>query len=239
MNKIDAHAHIGEYGGIFNVGITPEKFIELMDEYGFERAIITSLDNEEVREAMEIYPNRFIGNVWVNPNEGDKSVETVHKYVRDFGFKGIKLHPLLQSYVANSEIVKPIIESAEELNVPVFIHSGHPPFSLPWSIAQLAEEFPKVNIVMIHMGHGHAVYIQAAIDMAKKLPNLFLETSGMPMHDKIKEAYEAVGGRRIFFGTDIPFHHPSVEIRRAEVSGLDKGQLSNLFYKNIRRLIKF
>ena len=45
---------------------------------------------------------------------------------------------------------------------------------------------------MIHMGHGNGMYVQSAIDMAKKYPNLYLETSGMPMHTKIKEAYEEV-----------------------------------------------
>lgn len=91
---------------------------------------------------------------------------------------------------------------------------------------------------MIHMGHGHGVYIQTAIDMAKKYSNLYLETSGMPMHTKIKEAYEQVGHNRIMFGTDAPFHHPSVEIRRSPVSGLSELQLQDLFYNSVARLLK-
>ena len=54
----------------------------------------------------------------------------------------------------------------------------------------------------------------------------------MHMHTKIKEAYGQVGPDRIMFGTDAPFHHPSVEIQRAMVSGLDERQLSDLFYNN-------
>ena len=90
---------------------------------------------------------------------------------------------------------------------------------------------------MVHMGHGHGVYIQAAIDMAKKFSNLYLETSGMPMHTKIKEAYEQVGSDRILFGTDVPFHHPSVEIQRSMVSGLNGSQLKDLFYNNAAILL--
>ena len=60
----------------------------------------------------------------------------------------------------------------------------------PWSVAQLADLYPNVKMVMIHMGHGNGMFIQAAIDMAKKYPNLYLETSGMPMHTKIREAYK-------------------------------------------------
>jgi len=90
---------------------------------------------------------------------------------------------------------------------------------------------------MIHMGHGHGVYIQAAIECARKHPNIYLETSGMPMHTKIKEAYEQVGADRVMFGTDMPFHHPSVEIQRSMVSGLRSGQLRNLFYNNAKKLL--
>jgi predicted TIM-barrel fold metal-dependent hydrolase len=143
----------------------------------------------------------------------------------------------LHAFVANDDVVHPIAEAASKMQVPLFIHSGHPPFSLPWSIAQLAELFPDVKMVMIHMGHGHGVYIQAAIDMAKKYPNLYLETSGMPMHTKIKEGYEVVGHDRIMFGTDAPFHHPSVEIQRCRVSGLSEAQLEDLFYTNIVKLL--
>lgn len=237
MKKIDAHAHIGYFGGWFNVGTTAEELIGQMDEYEFEKTIICALPNEETKKAVEQFPDRLIGLVWVNPFDGEKAVKEVYHYINNEGFKGIKLHPLLDSFVANEEAVHPIAQAAEDLNVPLFIHSGHPPYSLPWSIGQLADDFPKVKIVMIHMGHGHGVYIQAAIDMAKKYPNLYLETSGMPMHTKIKEAYEQVGSDRVMFGTDIPFHHPSVEIQRAMVSGLSQAQLEDVFYNNIKKLL--
>jgi len=238
MKIIDAHAHIGYFGSFFDVGITAEQLVRQMDEYSIEKTIICTLPNVDTKTAVEKFPERLLGIAWVNPADGDKSVREVYIAVRDWGFKGIKLHPLLHSFVANESVVHPIARAAEELDVPLFIHSGHPPYSLPWSIAQLAEDFPAVKIVMVHMGHGHGVYIQAAIAMALKYPNIYLETSGMPMHTKIKEAYERVGGNRVMFGTDAPFHHPSVEIQRARVSGLGAGQLENLFYNNIKTLLR-
>ena len=103
------------------------------------------------------------------------------------------------------------MQLAEDLDIPVFIHSGHAPFSLPWSIGLLAERFPNVKVVMIHMGHGHGVYIDASLKMAKRYDNIYLEMSGMPMNSKIKEAYDEVGKDRIMFGIDAPFHHPTIE----------------------------
>jgi uncharacterized protein len=237
MKKIDAHAHIGCISSWCSGGFTSDKFVEQMNQYKFEKAIISTMSNEKTKKAVDKYPNRFVGIAWINPHDGKESIKEIYNCVNKWGFKGIKLHPLLQAYVANEKIVHPIAQVAEELDIPLFIHSGHPPYSLPWSIAQLAEDFPKVKIIMLHMGHGHGVYIQAAIDMAKKFPNIYLETSGMPMHTKIKEAYEEVGFDRVMFGTDVPSHDPSVEIQRTLVSGLNEKQLEDVFYNNIKKLL--
>jgi predicted TIM-barrel fold metal-dependent hydrolase len=237
MKIIDAHAHVGYYGSFFNVGITPEALLRQMDDHQIVKALISDLDNDALRNAVRAYPDRLLGAVWVDPRNGSKALDAARAALEHWGFKGIKLHPLIHGYVANDSIVDPFAQLAEELGVPVFVHSGHPPFSLPWSIAQLAERFPRTRLVMVHMGHGHGVYIQAAIDMAMKYENIFLETSGMPMHSKVREAYELVGANRILFGTDAPFHHPSVEIQRALVSGLGQDQLEDVFYRNAAALL--
>ena len=86
------------------------------------------------------------------------------------------------------------------------------------------------------MGHGNVVYINASIDIAVRRPNVYLETSGMPMHTKIREAHERVGETRVLFGTDVPFHHPVVEIAKVRVSGLDDVGMERVLNKNGRLL---
>ena len=129
------------------------------------------------------------------------------------------------------------MDFAREYDVPVFIHCGHPPFT-SWSIALLAEKYPDVRVTMIHMGHGHGVYIDAAIKMAKRYDNITLEMSGMPMGSKIKEAYETVGKDRIMFGIDSPFHHPTVEIQKVLSCGLDEKAQEDIFYNNAKKLLR-
>lgn len=235
--KIDAHTHIGSFGGFFNVHVSEQEFIALMDEYEVEKAVCCALPNQQVRDLVKKHPGRVIGAVWLNPHDGKKALEELNRAVQEWGFRGIKLHPLIHAYLPNDPVVYPIMEEARKLRVPVFIHSGHPPFSLPWSIGELAENFPEVRIVMVHMGHGHGVYIQAAIDTARRWGNLYLETSGMPMHTKIKEAYQVVGESRVLYGSDIPFHHPSVEIQKVKVSGLTTAEQQRVFYDNIVALL--
>ncbi len=241
MKKIDAHCHVGNFGGWAGVSITTEQLITQMNEYEIEKAILCSASyekNEDTLKAYRAYPERFYPLVYVNPLKEELSVQDIDYYVGKCGFAGIKMNPLKDAFVADAKCVDPIMEKAKEYQIPVFIHCGHPPYSLPWSIALLAERFPMVAIIMIHMGHGHGVYIDASLKMARRYSNLYLEMSGMPMSNKIKEAYETVGKERIMFGTDSPFHHPSVEIQKVLASGLDEEGLRAVFYENVIKLLE-
>ncbi len=241
MKKIDAHAHVGQFGGWAGVDSTAEGIVRLMEQYEVERTILCARDhmgNEEVVQACREYPDKFWPLVYVNPLEGAEACrKKIGIYTEEHGFMGIKMNPLRHAFVADDLCVDPVMEEAERRGLPVFIHSGHPPYSLPWSIALLAERYPSVKVVMIHMGHGHGVYIDAALKMAKRYPNIYLEMSGMPMGVKIREAYRQVGPDRILFGTDIPFHHPSVEIQKVLTCGLDEREQEDVFYNNAKKLM--
>lgn len=236
MKVIDTHVHLGTFGYPFHVAITADELVSLMDAYEVEAALCSSPDNKLVAEAVQRYPGRILGLAWLNPYSPTAARE-LRTWVEECGFRGLKLHPLLHSFLPADPAVHPLVEEATRLGVAVYIHSGHPPFSLPWSIGELAEKFPGTTFVMYHMGHGHGVYIQAAIDVARRLPNVWLETSGMPMHTKIKEAVDSVGETRVVYGSDIPFHHPSVEMQRVRVAGLSEAQLQRVFYTNAATLL--
>ena len=128
FKKIDAHSHIGVFGGWSNVSITAEELIRDMDEYNVEKAVISTFPIRESIEAVDKYPDRLIGAAWVNPMEKD-ACDIIKEAVKNHGFKGIKLHPLSQAYLPNDECVFPIAELAGELDIPLMIHTGHPPFS--------------------------------------------------------------------------------------------------------------
>ncbi|CAB49022.1 amidohydrolase family protein [Pyrococcus abyssi] len=231
FKKIDFHAHIQSLGYPFNVEINVEEFLALMEAYNIEKAIISDLNNERIAEITREYPDKFIGIAWVDPREKD-----IDKYFR-FEFKGIKLHPLLHMFSPGDPVVERVMKIARDYGLPVFIHSGHPPTSLPWQIEDLARKFPDVPIVIIHMGHGNAFYIQGAIEIAERNENVYLETSGMPMPAKIKQAYERTPDK-VMFGTDLPCHHPVVEIAKVLTSGLDERGIKKVLYENARKFIE-
>lgn len=231
---IDAHAHVGRFGSWANVSCTTAELLAAMDAAGVARAVLFAPDNSLVRKAVKGNPRRLVGYVWPNPHERG-ALALVKRAVEKWGFRGIKLHPLVHAFLPTDEEVIPIVEYAEKQRIPVAIHSGHPPFSLPWSIGELAEMFPKAKIVMLHMGHAHGVYIEAAINTARRHDNIVLETSGVSMHSKIREAVERVGEERVVFGSDFPFHPYSVELAKVEAAGLSQAQKELVLHENAKR----
>lgn len=233
--KIDAHTHIGAFGSPFNIHFDTKRLLEQMETYHIEKTILCPSgchENEDVAAAYRAHPDKIIPLMWINCAEGQPAYDALEHYLRDEGFAGAKLQSLFDGYTADAPCVDPAAELCEQYGKPLFIHSGHPPFSLPWQIGLLAERHPHLPIVMIHMGHAHGVYVDAAITMAKKYENIWLETSGTSMSCQIKNAYDTVGHDRVMFGIDSPFHHPTVEIQKILACGVDEEGLERIFYKN-------
>jgi uncharacterized protein len=232
---LDSHLHVGEFP-LFNVAIDRDGLVALMREHGIATGLAFHPDNELIRRGIADAPGLY-GLVWANPRMPGAAEET-KRLLDEPGsrFRGVKLHPLLDGYHPDDPIVHPIIELLIERDLPALIHCGHPIFTLPWSIEELIVRYPAARIILGHMGHGNIVYINAAIDVAARNPNVFLETSGMPMHAKIAEAVERVGPDRVLYGSDAPFHHPSVELAKVRVSGLPPELLERVLGENGRRL---
>src|SRR5207245_11319162 len=131
--KIYAQTQIGTFGSWANVSCTEEELIALMDAYNVEKSCVFYMDNEQVRGAVKKYPKRLVGIVWPNPYEKN-AARLVRTAISEWGFRGIKLHPLIHAFLPNDDIVYPIMEEARRANVQILMHSGHPPSSLPWSI---------------------------------------------------------------------------------------------------------
>lgn len=230
---VDSHMHLGEFP-LFNVSLDGPGLDKLVASCGLDKAIVFHPDNSMVQRVIADRPSIF-GLVWANPREPD-CVQAVASFLDDQNFRGIKLHPLLDGYHPNDPMVHPLADLAAERGLPLLIHTGHPIFTLPWSVEELAQAKPETKVIMGHMGHGNIIYINAAIDGAERHPNVYLETSGMPMHTKIAEAVNRVGASRVLYGSDAPFHHPEVELLKVRLSGIKSSDLSMVLGKNAERL---
>lgn len=219
---VDAHNHIGERPGARQTG--PE-LVAKMDQAGVDRGVIFpfvegNFTNDAVKVAIDACPDRLIGYCAVNPWQPDAAAE-VRRCVKDWGFRGLKLHPTLNGFhLSDPKLVDPLFEEAQSLGIPIIAQGASDLYNSPPEFAEMARRFPKVRLLMAHMGFFWSV--DQAITYAAALPNLILETSRAPIFE-ITTAVAALGPDKVVWGTDSPFVDYEWEFRKMERCSPDPG----------------
>jgi hypothetical protein len=239
---IDSHCNLGK-SELFKIEEDAESLKRKLELLGVSMAVVgpfgrelvvnTETGNRRVKEAISRHPSSFVGLAGANPWIQD-SVDALKRHLLHAGLKGIKLNPTTQGFMANDEIAWPILEIAESLRVPVMIHSGTPVHSLPLSIADLAERFPNVTIIMAHMGYSD--YFGDAIMAARRCKNIVLETSLMPVVGMIERAVREVGYDRILYGSSSPNGSMELELFKIEMVEITAREREAILGENAKRI---
>jgi predicted TIM-barrel fold metal-dependent hydrolase len=236
---IDSHTHVDRVGWYD----PPETIIRLMDEAGIDKSIIMTYRDapdsegalEYIAEAVQKYPERLIGYARINPRRGQAAHRLFQKAMEEYGFKGLKLHPVGNlCHPAGRETVD-LIRLAVRYRAPVLFHCGDEELTLPLQIAQAAGACPEATIILGHSG-GY-FHTADALRVAERHPNIFLETSAMPYPRVIKEAVERVGASRVLYASDGPGCDPAIEVHKVRIAGLTVEEQEALFYRNILRIL--
>ena len=200
MMIIDAHCHLSKGRGQLEI------IINDMDAAGVDKAVVfgsgaalrPSIDNEYVLGAVEEYPDRFIPFVYFDPRYEEQALEEVDRYVGDLGWKGIKVG----HQHANARYMYPMMEKAEEYGAVVVVHSDHSVRNHPYIIGDVANSYPEVPTVILHMGGGTCFDSELlSTKIAAKNPNVYLETC-YSNPDAIKQAVDVLGAERVMYGSD-------------------------------------
>ena len=216
-----------------------------MDEWGIDLAIIMDslayigLDqrtsNEHTRDAVSAYPDRLIGFANIKPPQGLAACrDEMARTLRDWGFRGIKLHPQVDRYPMNDRrLVYPVIELAIEYDVPVWVHTGHQPNATPTLMGAVARDFPEAKLVIGHMGSG---MFYDAMCMARRYPNLHVDISLQGGHS-FAVACEEVGASKLLYGSDAPYASPGSMKRIIDESPLPAADKAAILGGNAARLL--
>lgn len=240
---IDSHTHVDEAPS-FGWYDPPETIIRLLDEAEIDRAIVMTYRDapgpeervlEYVAEAVQRFPDRLIGYARMNPRYGDQAVDLFDRAIRDYKMRGLKLHPVGYVMHPASEPTLALIRHAAALGVPTLFHCGDEEFTLPLQVAEAAAAVPDATIILGHMG-GY-FHVRDAIRVAKRHPNLILETSAMPYPRMIKEAVAAVGAERVLFASDGPGCDPTLELEKLRRANLDPADEALVLHGNIERML--
>jgi predicted TIM-barrel fold metal-dependent hydrolase len=236
---IDSHTHVDRFGWYD----PPETIIRLMDEAGVDKSIIMTYGDapdvegslEYIAEAVQKYPDRLIGYARMNPRGDEKAHRLFEKAMEEYGFKGLKLHPVGNLCHPGGPETVDMIRLATHYHAPVLFHCGDEELTLPLQVAQAAEACPEATIILGHCG-GY-FHVKDAIRVAERYPNIILETSAMPYPQVIKEAVERVGASRVLYASDGPGCDLTIEVHKVRMAGLTAEEQEALFYRNIEQIL--
>ena len=233
--------------------ITVDDMVRSMDEAGVELAALLAFDcetthgwkvpNEMVADLVAQRPDRFVGFASVDPNKHQLAVEELEHAVRDLGMRGLKLHPPTQHFYPNDRAHYPLWAKAEELGIPVLVHTGHNQsggrmqYGDPTHLDEVALDFPNLRLILAHFGFP---WVNQAISVTWIRRNCYLELSGWSpkyIPDTVWKYAKGIFPDRVLFGTDAPVMTAQRWLRDFEEIQLPEDVKRKILYTNSRRLL--
>jgi uncharacterized protein len=173
--------------------------------------------NEYVAAYVGRHPDKLIGFCSVDPNDAD-ALEQLEHAVRDLGLRGLKVGPIYQNIHPSSPRFVALMKMADALGVPVLIHQGTTfcenvslELANPVLLQPLALQFPRLRMVIAHLGHP---WMAETLVLIRKHRHLYSDISALyyrpwQFYNALVMAMEYGVLDRLLFGTDYPFTTPA------------------------------
>jgi predicted TIM-barrel fold metal-dependent hydrolase len=229
-------------------GTSLDQLIDEMDAAGVTRGVLCSGygdydDLDWVRNAIDKYPERFVGSHVVDPRQGLAAVRLVERLVRDDGFRLIRVLALFTQIPYNDAMCYPVYSKCAELGIPVGMTVGIPgplvpgKHQHPLAIDDVCAFFPELTVVMQHCGEP---WVDLCVKLLLKWPNLHYMTSAFaPKHipQQIIRFVNTRGADKVMFASDYPLLTLDRCMREAkELPFVDQERFEKFVSRNAERL---
>ncbi len=239
MTVIDVHAHVP-------AASQWDEFLREMRDHGIDITIVSSLGvsgwpqfpdsaqiraaNEQAEEFSRYAGGRILWLAYLNPQNDDWPEELTRCVER--GCRGIKLWISLRDPVTGSlERTPPVLERAQELGLPVLIHTFHrtdPLLPGEVSVADVAawgRQFPGLTLIAAHAGcNWHQTQ-----GILYDIPNVLVDVcGGMPEAGMVETLTDELGAARVLYGSDAlgrSFSSQLAKVRLATVTEAEQEEI--------------
>lgn len=82
--------------------------------------------NDQLAKLVEKYPERFVGLASLAPQDPGTAADELKRAVQELGLRGWKTHSNIRGTYLSDKKYWPILEQAEKLDVPIFLHPTIP-----------------------------------------------------------------------------------------------------------------
>ncbi len=241
---IDCHAQVGSgetwAGPKRTVDYSLKLVLKRAAEAGIDlscimapRSVSYEHKNREVARLGAKYPEKLIGFAVHSPQrETGRLKAMLTQEVREMGLRGLKTdgHP-----------TREILDAVAELGIPVIYYPDSSGGSGPARMFHMmAATYPSVSFILPHLGSYRSenwwAHIET-IDLAKRYPNVYIETSGILSHKYLEMAARDLPAEKIIFGSYSPELDPRVEVHAVRLLKLPGHQEAGVLGGNLQRLL--
>jgi 2,3-dihydroxybenzoate decarboxylase len=243
-----------------------------------EQAVsLARVSNDLLFEAVRRSPDRFAGFATLPTPDPAAAARELERTVMELRFCGAMVHGSTRGHFLDERQFWPIFESAAALDVPIYLHPCTPQpavfdayykdypglsraalgFGIEMAVqasrlvvSGLFDEFPKLKIILGHLGESLPFVLWRANDTLSrraKLRRSFREyfrdhfhvtTSGNFSQPALQCTIAELGVERILFAVDWPFQPNGEAVDFIEDAELDPIEREQIFGGNARRLLR-
>lgn len=173
---------------IRNLTTSVEKFVELMEKMGVEKAVIFNLDeetpsgiaglpNDYYAAIVKNFPDKFIGFAGIDPLKRKKAIQEIQRSY-NMGLRGVALRPFMFQLPPSHKKFYPIYSKCVELDIPIWFHLSinYSTYTMeverPIYLDIVAQDFPDLKMIA---GHGGWPWVNEMVAVAWKNPNVYID----------------------------------------------------------------
>jgi hypothetical protein len=213
-----------------------EMTIAAMDAAGVDVGLLSAwhgpegalVSNDEVARFVAAHPTRFAGLAAVDLSKPMVAVRELRRCVRELGFRGLRVVPWLWGLPPNDRRYYPLYAECVELGVPFCTQVGHTgPLRtsetgrpIPY-VDDVALDFPDLVIIAGHIGYP---WTEEMIALARKYPNVYIDTSAYTAKrypPELVRYMQKDGRTKVLFGSNYPMILPQRALADLDALGLD------------------
>ena len=202
MRFLDCHGHLGGLKHQYHIdGRSLDDTVAEMDRLGVERCPVwhfvsvgdERVGNDLVIEAVERFPDRFIGFTFVNPHRSDDEILAELERCAARGLRGVKLATQYQGYPADGPHVDLAVKWAHDHRQIILSHQ----WGSAEHMAHLLASYPNALLVT---GHSDGARF---VDLMRRHPNLYVCSCPLHQPRACERIVERIGADRVMFGSDL------------------------------------
>ncbi|WP_026951295.1 amidohydrolase family protein [Algoriphagus mannitolivorans] len=261
---IDVHTHINNYheDRVKSLEDCLDLLLENMAENEVDYSLVLTSykvnehrpSTQKVVEAISHRDNLGVvaGISFLHYNHWD--IRQIGEYLESGLVKGLKFYPGYEPFYPNDSRLKVWYEMAIEYDVPVMFHSGdtYAPtgrvkYSHPLQIDDLAVDYPKLKIVICHLGNP---WIKDCMEVVYKNQYVYSDISGLVlgnfsekferfMKHEIEQMITYAGNPKyLLYGTDWPISNMGSYLKFIHQLDLTQEKKDLILWQNAAELFK-